>query len=180
MMFLPLLAALNSFLTNFLSHAGWYAPIQKYVVPWEARLVAATIMPLGITTKITPDSPLSIMYMVKDGAALPVDLEWNCLGWQSILLLIVSLITGLRGKFTTVSRIKCVLFGLVGTILVNIFRMSFVAAGIYYVNSLFAMIVHDYLAAFVTLCWLIIFWWFSYKYILQEQALLFEKNDQIE
>lgn len=76
---------------------------------------------------------------------------------------------GLRGTFSNLSRLKCVLFGLLGTLLMNIFRMSLIAIGIYYVNSLAAQIVHDYFAAFLTLIWLIFFWWFSYSFVLEER-----------
>lgn len=167
MMVLPLFAALNSFLTEFLNQAGWYRPIQEFIVPWQARMVAVAISPFGIDSRVTPGVRLSAFYMIKDGAAIPVDLSWNCLGWQSALLLLVSLFAGLRGEFRHLSRIKCVLLGLSGTLLVNIFRMSIIALGIYYVNSLAAQIVHDYLAAFLTLIWLIIFWWFSYAFVLE-------------
>lgn len=169
MMLLPFLAALNSFLTNFLNHAGWYRPIQEFIVPWQARMVAVAISPFGIDSRVTPDSRLSAFYMIKNGAAIPVDLSWNCLGWQSALLFIISLIAGLRGAFSNLSRIKCMILGLSGTLLINIFRMSLIAIGIYYVNSLAAQIVHDYLAAFLTLIWLIFFWWFAYAFVLEQK-----------
>lgn len=166
---LPPFAALNSFLTHSLDRSGWYRPIQDFVVPWDARLVAVAISPLGIQSKLTPGSALSSFYMVKDGAIFPVDLAWNCLGWQSALLLIVSAVAGLRGKFTYMSRFKCIIFGFLGTVLINIFRMGLIAVLIYYVNSFAAMIVHDYLTAFITLLWLLFFWWFSYSFVLEEK-----------
>ncbi|OGY16419.1 MAG: hypothetical protein A2785_01255 [Candidatus Chisholmbacteria bacterium RIFCSPHIGHO2_01_FULL_49_18] len=165
---LPVVAAANSILTEGLNRAGWWRPIQTFIVPWQAGMVAVAISPFGIDSRLTPGSTLSAFYMIKNGASIPVDLSWNCLGWQGGLLLIVSLFAGLRGAFSTLSRIKCVLFGLLGTLLVNIFRMSLIAIGIYYVNSLAAQIVHDYFAAFLTLIWLIFFWWFSYAYVLEE------------
>lgn len=168
-MLLPVFAALNSFLTQGLNRAGWYRPIQEFIVPWQARMVAVAISPFGIDSKVTPGSRLSAFYMIKEGAAIPVDLSWNCLGWQSALLLSVSLFAGLRGAFSNLSRIKCILLGLTGTLLMNIFRMSFIAIGIYYVNALAAQIVHDYFAALLTLLWLIFFWWFSYSYVLEER-----------
>ena len=167
MILLPVFAAINSFMTDSLNKAGWYRPIQKFIVPWQARMVAASISPFGIDSRVTPSSSFSAFYMIKDGAAIPVDLSWNCLGWQSALLLLVSLFAGLRGAFSNLSRVKCILLGLSGTLLVNIFRMSFIAIGIYYVNSLAAQIVHDYFAAFLTLIWLIFFWWFSYAFVLE-------------
>ncbi|MBI4100842.1 exosortase/archaeosortase family protein [Candidatus Microgenomates bacterium] len=169
MVLLPIFAALNSFLTESLNHAGWYRPIQDYVVPWEARLVTAAVSLFGVPAKVTPNSTLAALYMVKDGAAIPVDLAWNCLGWQSALLLIVSLGMGLRGNFSNFSRLKCIALGLLGTLLVNIFRMTIIAMGIYYVNSVAAQIVHDYFAAFLTIIWLVFFWWFSYSFILEEK-----------
>ena len=167
---LPVFAALNSFLTEGLNRAGWYKPIQEFIVPWQAQMVSVAISPFGIDSRVTPDSRLSAFYMIKEGAAIPVDLSWNCLGWQSTLLLFVSLFAGLRGSFSNTSRIKCVLLGLAGTLLINIFRMSIIAIGIFYVNSIAAQIVHDYFAAFFTLAWLIIFWWFSYSFILEQRA----------
>lgn len=166
LLLLPPMAVVNSLLTDVFSKAGWYRPIQTYIVPWEARLVAAAIRPLGISSRVTKD-PKAAFYMIKNGAAMPVDLAWNCLGWQSVLLLFLSLIIGLKGSYTNWSRIKCVTFGLAGTLLVNVFRMSFIAAGIYYVNSLFGMVIHDYFAAFVTILWLMGFWWISFSYLLE-------------
>ena len=164
---LPLFAALNSFLTQGLNKAGWYRPIQEFIVPWQARMVAVAVSPFGISSRVTPDSELSAFYMIKDSMAIPVDLSLNCLGWQSSLLFLVSLIAGLRGAYTNFSRVKCLILGFVGTLLVNIFRMSLITFGIYYVNSVAAMIVHDYLAAFFTIIWLIFFWWFSYSFIFE-------------
>jgi len=167
---LPVFAALNSFLTEGLNKAGWYRPIQEFIVPWQAKMVAAAISPFGIDSRVTPGSIYSSFYMIKNGAAIPVYLSWNCLGWQSGLLLIVSLIAGLRERFSNISRIKCILLGLTGTLLINIFRMSFIAIGIYYVNALAAQIVHDYFAALLTLIWLIFFWWFSYSFVLEAKS----------
>lgn len=169
-MLLPLIAALNSLLTEWLNHSGWWKPIQDVIVPWQARMVAVTLAPFGITSKITPGSVYSSFYMIKDGVAIPVYLSWNCLGWQSILLLGVSLVAGLKGNFTRASRAKCVIFGLTGTLGINIARMTLIALGIYYVNSFASQIIHDYLAAFITVIWLIAFWWFSYAYLLESKS----------
>ena len=172
MSLLPMFAALNSFFTEGLNRAGWYRPIQKFIVPWQARMVAVAISPFGIESRVTPDSTLSTFYMIKKGTSIPVDLSWNCLGWQSALLLVVSLIAGLKGNYTNLSRLKCVALGLFGTLLLNIFRMAIIAIGIYYVNSLAAQIIHDYFASFLTLIWLITFWWFSYSYVLEEKIMV--------
>lgn len=170
LMLLPLVAALNSTLTNFFANLGWYQVINQYIVPWEARLVAVAIRPLGISSVVTPDSPRSAFYMItREGIPLSVNLAWNCLGWQSMLILVVSIIFGLRGNFTRLSRLECVALGFFGTMLINILRMAIVAAGIYYINQVFALVVHDYLVALMTITWLILFWWFSYSFVLEER-----------
>lgn len=167
MILLPPFAAINSFMTHSLDRSGWYKPIQKYIVPFQARLVAITIRPLGIDSKVVENNKIASFFMLKDGGAIPVDLSWNCLGWQSALILIVSLFIGLSGNHSRISQIMCIAFGFFGTLLMNVFRMSLISVGIFYINVFTATIVHDYLAAFFTLIWLMIFWWFSYKYILE-------------
>lgn len=171
MMLLPPFAALNSFMTFSLENSGWYVPIQKYIVPFQSKLVAVTLKPLGITSYTTTDNEMASFFMVKKSAAIPVDLSWNCLGWQSALLLVVSLFMGLSNKYSNQSRVLCVTFGLFGTLLMNVFRMTIIAAGIYYVNALTGKIVHDYMAAFFTLIWLILFWNFSFKYLLNDKLI---------
>ena len=47
--------------------------------------------------------------------------------------------------------------------------MVFIVIGAYFINSLFALLVHDYFAALTTIIWLIFFWWFAYKYVLEEK-----------
>ncbi len=171
LMLLPLVAALNSTLTNFFANLGWYQVINQYIVPWEARLVAVAIRPLGISSVVTPDSQRSAFYMMtRQGTPMSVNLAWNCLGWQSMLLLVISIIFGLRGNFTKLSRLECLLLGFFGTLLVNVLRMAIVAAGIYYINQVFALVVHDYLVALMTIIWLIFFWWFSFSFVLEEKV----------
>jgi len=38
-----------------------------------------------------------------------------------------------------------------------------------YSRPLFAVVYHDYLAAVVTILWLLAFWWFSYSFVLEEK-----------
>ena len=75
--------------------------------------------------------------------------------------------TGLRGAWKTLSKVEVVILGVLGTFLINLFRMAFITSLAYYVNHIAAMIIHDYFAAFIALIWLIFFWWFSYSYILE-------------
>lgn len=166
---LPFLVTFSAVLTSLFSKIGWYVWLQDKVVPFEARLVAVLIRIVNIKGIVTPGANFAMLLEGSDNTYLPVSLEWNCLGWQSLILLSLTLLTGLRGKWKLFSKLETVILGIVGTFLSNLFRMAFITSLAYYWNSVAAMIIHDYFAAFVALIWLIFFWWFSYSFVLEEK-----------
>jgi exosortase/archaeosortase family protein len=147
---------------------GWYTALQQYVAPYESRLVAVLIKIVGINAQLSPGREYS-MVLLKGVNFIPVELQWNCLGWQSMIILGITLFTGLKGNFKIAGKIEAVILGLVGTFLVNLLRMAFILSLAYYWNSIAAMILHDYFASFVAIIWLIFFWWFSYSYVLESK-----------
>ena len=100
---------------------------------------------------------------------LNIQITWNCLGWQSFLLFFITLITGLKGKYSKVLVLEALGIGVLGTFWLNIFRMLFTVLLAVHAPAIFRIVFHDYLAAGTTVIWLFIFWWFSYKYILEEK-----------
>lgn len=164
---LPFVTTFNSALTALLSKSGLYMALQNVLVPFESRLVVSVVRVLGIPAFLAQGGGQADFYLLKNNQYFPVDLQWNCLGWQSILLLLLSFIPGLQGNFTLSSKLEAVAIGFLGTFLVNVFRMVFISAGVYYVNTVFALLIHDYFAAFVTIAWLMFFWWFAYSYVLE-------------
>lgn len=164
---LPFVTTFNSVLTELINKVGFYRVIQEAVVPFESRLVVTMVRLLEIPAFLAPTGEKASFYFLKGSQYFPVQLQWNCLGWQSLLLLFLSFIVGLSGHFTKLSKLECVLIGLLGTFLINIFRMVFITIGIYYVNTVFALLIHDYFAALTTIAWLFFFWWFSYSYVLE-------------
>ncbi len=169
LLLLPFVTTFNSILTEIINNIGFYRTIQATVVPFESRLVVGIVRGVGVPAFLAPAGERASFYLTKGKQYSPVELQWNCLGWQSLLLLILSLVVGLQGDFTRISKIECILIGFLGTFLTNIFRMVFITIGIYYVNTIFALLLHDYLAALTTIIWLIFFWWFSYAYVLEEK-----------
>lgn len=167
---LPFVTTFNSALTSLINKVGLYKTLQDYLVPYESRLVIGVVRVLKIPAFLAPIGDAASFYLLKGNTYFPVQIQWNCLGWQSLLLLEISFAFGLERRFTGLSKAECVLAGLLGTFLINIFRMVAVVTGAYYINKLFAFIVHDYLAALTTIAWLMFFWWFSYKYILEEKV----------
>jgi exosortase/archaeosortase family protein len=168
---LPLIVTFSSVLTGLFDRMGWYVWLQDIVVPFESRLVAVIVKLVGITAKITSGQNFSMVLMKGGDRMIPIRLEWNCLGWQSMILLAVTFVTGLRGYFTRLSKLETIVVGILGTFLTNLFRMAFIVTLSYYWNAAAAMIIHDYFASLVAIIWMLFFWWFSYRYILEDKVV---------
>lgn len=93
-------------------------------------------------------------------------ISWNCIGWQSLILLLITLITGLQGPYYWGSKLHTIIIGVLGTFWVNIMRITVVVLIAQYVNTMWAMIFHDYFSTFITVIWLLFFWWFAYAFVL--------------
>lgn len=159
---LPFLVTFNEALTHLVEKLRLYMWVQEQIVPLEVKMVGVLVSPLGINYLAHQNG------MTVNG--IYAGMTWNCIGWQSLLLLIITLGVGLRGNYTLVSKIEAVLIGFLGTFLVNLTRLVFVTLLLAYARPLFAIVYHDYLAAIVTILWLFGFWWFSYSYVLEERT----------
>jgi len=172
---LPLVVTFSAVLTEVFSKVGAYVWLQDQIVPFEARIVAVLLRGVNITGVVTPGASFSMLLDRPGQSPLPVLLSWNCLGWQSLVLLGLTFATGLKGGWKRLSKAETIVLGVVGTFLINVFRMAFITSLAYYWNSVAAMIIHDYFAAFIALIWLIFFWWFSYSFILEPKKVATEK-----
>jgi exosortase/archaeosortase family protein len=166
LMLLPFVNLFNELLTQLVEQTGGYKWIELYVTPHLIKVVIVVLRLLGIAAK--PGQTMFLVY--GEGRAKALTLSWNCLGWQSLVIFGVSLATGFQGRFTRLSKIEAVVVGLLGTFLLNIARIVFLVLGIIYANQIFVHILHDYLAVLATVVWLIIFWWYVYKYVLVEKV----------
>ena len=161
---LPFIVSINDLLTRAVENAGWYAWVQRYIVPWEIKLVGVMVTPLGIDFVAHPEG------FTANGTY--AHLSWNCIGWQSLILFLITLPFGLKGgDYTRLSKVEAILIGLLGTFLVNLLRIAFTVVLLVYSRPLFAVVFHDYLAAIMTVIWLVVFWWFSYSFVLEEREL---------
>ncbi len=163
LMLLPFVTTFNELLTRIVENSLLYKPIQKYVVPYEVMLVRTIVSWFGIAT-----IPGTVSF-IKNGTNSGAFISWNCIGWQSFIILLLSLKTGLIGRFTLFSRIEVLALGIIGTFMINIFRISLIIILLYYFGRAPAAIVHDYAAVFISLVWLFGFWWFSYRFVLEEK-----------
>ena len=159
---LPFVVSINDILTRLVESAGWYMWVQQKIIPWEIRLVGVMVKPLGIEFIARPEG------FTANG--IYARLSWNCIGWQSLFLFLITLPIGFRGgEFTFFSKIEAFLIGILGTFLINLLRIVFTTILLVVSRPLFAMVFHDYLAAIMTIVFLVVFWWFSYAFVLEEK-----------
>lgn len=162
---LPFITTFNEFLTRMVMQIGIYRKIQNLVVPWEIQLIRVVIGAFGIDS-LGGERFFSI---IKAGKEQAVWISWNCIGWQTFILFIISAFTGIQGPYKISSKIECVTIGILGTFLMNIIRISLVVLLLFFLGQTPAIIFHDYFSTFFAISWLIFFWWFSFNYILEEK-----------
>lgn len=164
LLFLPLMTLFNDVLTTIVKNLDAYRVIEQYVVPWEMRMAAVLLYAGGFEPKIVGTY---LALGTKD--PLLVEIAWNCVGWQSLLFFILTGWVGLQGdRYTGGSKMKAFTIGLLGTFLVNIFRITIVILAAIYFGQTIAEVVHQFGSILAILIWLIFFWWFTYQFVLEE------------
>ncbi|MFA4930932.1 MAG: exosortase/archaeosortase family protein [Patescibacteria group bacterium] len=159
---MPFVTTFNEVLTRLIMKIELYQILQNQVVPAEASMIVAFLRLIGIDTSAN----LTGLSMLKDGIPVNVFISWNCIGWQSFILLLISMFVGLKGPFTLGSKIETMLIGILGTIIANIIRIGLVVLIAYEFGQLPAIIFHDYVSTIFIICWLISYWLFCYRFIL--------------
>jgi len=160
---LPFVLTLNHFFSAAMERTRLYQLIQNHLLPWLIRISGVVLRFLGLGVEAGKDT----LYLTWGEKKAAVYFGWNCLGWQSLLLLLASLLVGFQGNFTFASKLIAGGISFLGIFLVNILRVTIIALLIFRFNQLSALVFHDYLAAFLTLGWLFFFWWFCYAFVLE-------------
>jgi exosortase/archaeosortase family protein len=161
----PFVSAFNDLLTNWVIGLKAYSFMSDTVVPQQIKWVVAILNFAGIKAQATKE----YIIIPSDDKNLLFELIWNCIGWQSFVMFILTSIIMLSGKFTLFSKIKAIILGIIGTILLNILRISVVITLFSFIGGGVALVFHDYGALITNTMWLIIFWIFVYKFILDEK-----------
>jgi exosortase/archaeosortase family protein len=165
LMVLPFVTTFNELLTAILLSSQAYGWIQSYAVPIEGKMVAVILQYVfGMPTLVSESS------LIVPGA-IRVYISWNCIGWQSLILFGISLLTGLVGPYTLRSKTLCVLTGIQGTILVNLLRIASVILVAIYAGYPPAILFHDYGGTIIIVLWLVLFWHFAFNHILRPQSI---------
>lgn len=167
LMVLPFITSFNDALTRAVMKLELYRAIEEIVVPAEIKMVTIILNTLGIHTV----SSAKDISMASANGWLRARISWNCVGWQSMILLMITAITGLSRAYTKASKLEALTIGILGTVLLNIFRISLIYILLHYFGYTLAIrIFHDYFAIFITVGWLFFFWWFSYSYVLVRKS----------
>ena len=162
LMLLPLVTTFNDLLTTWALQFGANTPLQG-IVPIESRMVVGLLGLLGV------HAAASGSYMVVwdgSGSMHTLYISWNCIGWQSLILFAVSLVTGLRGEHGAGARLQVITIGIAGTMLLNLLRVAAVAAIAATVGVTPAILFHDYGGTLLVIAFLFGFWAFAQRWIL--------------
>jgi exosortase/archaeosortase family protein len=162
LMLLPLVTTFDDLLTTWAMQFGANNPLQA-VVPIEARMVVGL---LGLAGIHAAASGSHLVVWDGAGAMHTLFISWNCIGWQSLVLLGVSLITGLRGRHALETRAQVIVIGLAGTMLLNLLRVAAVAAVAATIGVTPAILFHDYGGTILVISYLFLFWMFVQRWIL--------------
>lgn len=164
LLLLPFITTFNEFLTSFVMKIRFYRVIQDFIVPYQVKMISVILRLLGINA-----SPSLTTVGVGRAIGSSFEISWNCIGWQSLVLLVISLFTGLQGPYRTYTKIQTILIGFMGTFLVNIVRISLVIIVAYHFGRLAGIIFHDYFSTMMIIAWLFFFWWFAFNFVLERK-----------
>jgi exosortase/archaeosortase family protein len=162
LMVLPLVTTFDDLLTAMAMRLGADNPLQT-IVPVEARMVVGVLGLVGIHAAASGSH-----MVVWDGAGVmhTLYISWNCIGWQSLILLGLSLLSGLRGRHPLEARVQVIVIGVTGTMLLNLLRVAAVAGIAATVGVAPAVLFHDYGGTILLIAFLFVFWIFVQRWIL--------------
>lgn len=167
LMVLPLVTTFDDLLTAWAIGLGANNPLQQ-IVPVESRMVVSM---LGLAGVHAAASGSHLVVWDRSGSMHTLFISWNCIGWQSLVLFAISLLSGLRGEHSLESRVQVALIGVAGTMLLNLLRVSLVALIAATIGVTPAVLFHDYGGTLMFVGFLFAFWAFAQRWILHETAM---------
>ncbi len=165
---LPFITTYDDLLTAGAMRLGIAGPLQS-VSPVEARMVVSLLEVLGVHAGAAG----SQLVVWGPGGATNLFISWNCIGWQSLVLLAVSLVVGLRGGHSREAAVQVIVIGILGTVLVNLVRVTLVCLLAATAGRWPAIVFHDYGGTLMIVAWLFAFWAVAQRWLLDpaEEAL---------
>jgi len=167
LLILPVFSTFGELLTKAAMAAGFDAWLGQWIAPVEGQLVHGALALLGIPSAYDR----SLLYIGSGAGSLALYISWNCVGWQTLLFLGLSMATGLQGEYTLRSRLETVALGVAGIAILNVLRITVVALVAYAFGQVPAVIVHDYGSVIATIAFLMAFWAFAYNTVLERREV---------
>ena len=167
LLILPFVTTFDDFLTAATKQFGLVHPLLSLAAP-EARAVVAILGGLGIKAQAAGD----VLYVWDwTGQRQALLISTTCIGWQSLILLGLSCLVGLRGPYSKEAKLQVLLIGVLGTVIVNLARMTVVCLVAAEFGFWPAVLVHDYGGTLIIVAWLFGFWAFAHRWILGDQPV---------
>lgn len=166
LLILPFVTTFDELLTSATKQFGLVHPLLSLAAP-EARAVVALLGFLGVRAQAAGGE---VYVWDASGQRQALLISTTCIGWQSLVLLGLSCLVGLRGAFSREARAQVVLIGVLGTILVNLLRMTAVSLVAVDFGFWPAVLVHDYGGTLMIVAWLFGFWAFVHRWVLPVQS----------
>ena len=170
LMLFPFINSLNQFLVNVIEPILGLNKLGNIVIPYEVRIVRVILEAIRIPITDGKVGSYMITIINKRGEGEPIAVAWNCIGWQSLIVIGATLLAGLTGKFTFFSKLEVLLIGLIGTFLLNIFRISAIFALYYHTSRKVALAFHDYGSVILTILWMFLLWYYALNFVLQSRT----------
>ena len=167
LLILPVFSTFGELLTKAAMAAGFDAWLGQWIAPVEGQLVHGALALVGIPSAYDR----SLLYIGSGAGSLALYISWNCVGWQTLLFLGLSMATGLQGEYTIRSRVETVALGVAGIAILNVLRITVVALVAYAFGQVPAVIVHDYGSVIATIAFLMAFWAFAYNTVLERREV---------
>jgi len=166
LLIMPVFSTFGELLTNLAIVSGVDAALGQWVAPAEASLVHGLLALLGYGSA-AQGSVLSITDGVRD---VSLYISWNCVGWQTLIFLALTLPTGLQGPHTLRSKLEVAALGVFGIAVLNVLRIAVVGLVALHFGQLPAVIVHDYGSVIATVLFLMAFWAIAHSAILEPRV----------
>jgi len=172
---LPFWTTFQDLLTQLIMRIEVYKNIQNIIVPYELKVTGTILSLVGLPIRV---GNAYIEWTKFSGGNEVIYLAWNCVGWQTLVLFVITLMTGLSGNHTIYSKGETLVIGILGTYLINILRLVLVVFVYFVVGRPFGIVFHDYFSNLLTIAWLFFYWYFSYSFVLEAKvdARLFNKS----
>jgi len=167
LMILPFWASFQDFLTQLIMRIELYKSLQNVIVPYELKVTGTILSIVGIPIRV---GNAYIEWTKFSGGNEVIYLAWNCVGWQTLVLFVITLMTGLSGNHTITSKGETLVIGILGTYLINILRLVLVVFVYFVVGRPFGIVFHDYFSNLLTIAWLFFYWYFSYSFVLEAKV----------